>query len=106
MRRQDEVETKFANTCIVRHGHGKEEGSRARGHVKRVAAGRRFDCGEGRDGWLCINSPLYHCCSSFLSKWVDFCSSTSCSWESFDCLERVQEHRGNEVSKLTSLGEA
>lgn len=31
-------------------------------------------------------APLYHCCSSFLSKCVDFCSSASCSCESLDCL--------------------
>lgn len=31
--------------------------------------------------------PLYHCCNSFLSKWVDLWSSLSCSCESFDCLE-------------------
>lgn len=30
--------------------------------------------------------PLYHCCSSFLSKWVAFCSSSSSAAESFDCL--------------------
>lgn len=29
---------------------------------------------------------MYHCCSSFLSKCVDFCSSASCSCDSFDCL--------------------
>jgi hypothetical protein len=33
--------------------------------------------------------PLYHCCSSFLSKCVDFCSSANCSCESLDCLSRV-----------------
>lgn len=35
--------------------------------------------------------PLYHCCNSFLSKWVDFCNSSSWVGESFDCL-RVGEY--------------
>lgn len=32
---------------------------------------------------------MYHCCSSLLSKCVDFCSSMSWSWESLDCLVAV-----------------
>jgi len=33
-------------------------------------------------------APLYHCCNSFLSKFVDFCSSFSWSSGSFlDCLQ-------------------
>lgn len=33
-----------------------------------------------------MNAPLYHCCSSFLSKCVEFCSSWSCSCDSLDWL--------------------
>jgi hypothetical protein len=41
---------------------------------------------KGRGFWFC-DAPLYHCCSSFLSKLVDFCSSLSWSSGSFlDCL--------------------
>lgn len=36
-----------------------------------------------------MDSPLYHCCSSLLSKCVDFCSSSSWSCESLDCLRAV-----------------
>jgi len=31
--------------------------------------------------------PLYHCCNSFLSKWVDLERSSSWLGESFDCLD-------------------
>ena len=44
------------------------------------------------------NAPLYHCCSSFLSKLVDFCSSFSWSSGSFlDCLraDRVVSATGS-----------
>ena len=34
-----------------------------------------------------LRIPLYHCWSSFLSKCVDFWSSSSCCGDSLDCLE-------------------
>lgn len=32
--------------------------------------------------------PLYHCCSSFLSKCVDFCRSSNCWGVNLDCLRK------------------
>jgi len=63
------------------------DGRRATGDEgNRGAPGPRGQEGKGRASL----SPLYHCCSSFLSKCVDFCSSASCSPESLDCLRDAE----------------